>query len=431
MGVKEQYRDYVMTGFVKRIEPVVADHGEGALLYDADGSEYVDCFAGISVTNAGHGNRQIIEAAQAQADKLVHACSYVYYVEKVGELAEKLAEITPGDLRKSFFCNSGAEANEGAMRLAKRYTGTSELVALESSFHGRTYATLSITGNAGRKKGGGTYMPGVAFAPTPYCYRCPLGLTEETCGLACAERVGEVIRLHLSGGGCAFVAEPVMGEGGIIVPPDGYFKVVKEILDDEGMLFIADEVQSGFGRTGTFFAIEHYGVEPDIMTMAKGIAGGWPLGAFIARAEIADAFQVGDHLSTFGGNPVSCAAALANIAFHQQEDLAGGALRKGAAVQKALKALAETQPLIGDVRGRGLMIGVELVADPATRAYGTAAAGFVRQYCLEHNVLIGVGGNFGNVLRLQPPLVISEAQLDVVINTIADGLAAFAKSLSR
>ncbi len=281
MGVQDQYRDYVMTGFVKRIEPVVVDHGEGARLYDADGKEYVDCFAGISVTNAGHHNAAILEAAKAQADKIVHACSYVYYVPTVGELAEKLAEVTPGKLQKTFFCNSGAEANEGAMRLAKRYSGRCEFVALESSFHGRTYATLSITGNSGRKKGGGPYMPGVAFTVTPYCYRCPLGLEEETCGLACAERVREVVRLHLSGECCAFIAEPVMGEGGIIVPPAGYFKAVKKILDDEGILFIADEVQSGFGRTGKLFAIEHYGVEPDIITMAKGIADGWPLGAFI------------------------------------------------------------------------------------------------------------------------------------------------------
>ena len=313
MGVQEQYRDYVMTGFVKRVEPVVADHGDGAYLYDADGTEYIDCFAGISVTNAGHHNQQILDAAIAQANKLVHACSYVYHVESVGALAEKLAEITPGDLQKTFFGNGGAEAIEGAFRLAKRYSGKNEFLAIESSFHGRSYATLSVTGNSGRKKGGGPYMPGVAFTPTPYCYRCFAETTPDKCDMLCARRVGEIARLHLSGSVCAFIAEPVMGEGGIIVPPDDYFKRVKEILDEQGILFIADEVQSGFGRTGKMFAIEHYGVVPDIMTMAKGIADGWPLSAFTARAEIADAFQIGDHLSTFGGNPVSCAAALANI----------------------------------------------------------------------------------------------------------------------
>ena len=428
MGVKEQYRDYVMTGFVKRVEPVVADHGDGALLYDADGTEYIDCFAGISVTNAGHGNQKILAAAKAQADKLVHACSYVYHVESVGALAEKLAEITPGKLQKSFFGNGGAEAIEGAFRLAKRYSGKNEFVALESSFHGRSYATLSVTGNSGRKKGGGPYMPGVAFAPTPYCYRCFAETTPDKCDLLCARRVREVIRLHLSGSVCAFIAEPVMGEGGIITPPDDYFKRVKEILDEEGVLFIADEVQSGFGRTGKMFAIEHYGVEPDIITMAKGIADGWPLSAFIARPEIADAFQIGDHLSTFGGNPVSCAASLANIEFMEETGLVEQSARKGAALKARFEELQRTQPLIGEVRGKGLMIGVELVADQQTKAYGTAAAGFVRQYCLEHNLLIGVGGNFGSVLRIQPPLVISDAQLDTVLATVADGLAAYAKS---
>ena len=425
MGVKEQYRDYVMTGFVKRVEPVVADHGDGALLYDADGTEYIDCFAGISVTNAGHHNTKILAAAKAQADKLVHACSYVYHVASVGALAEKLAMVTPGALQKSFFGNGGAEAIEGAFRLAKRYSGRNEFVALESSFHGRSYATLSVTGNSGRKKGGGPYMPGVAFAPTPYCYRCFAETTPDKCDLLCARRVSEVIRLHLSGSVCAFIAEPIMGEGGIIVPPDGYFKRVKEILDQEGVLFIADEVQSGFGRSGKMFAIEHFGVEPDIMCMAKGIAGGFPLSAFSARPEIADAFQIGDHLSTFGGNPVSCAAAVANIDFLMDGVIAESA-RKGAVLKARFEELMRTQPLIGEVRGKGLMIGVELIADPKTKAYGTAAGAFVRQYCLEHNLLIGVGGNFGSVLRLQPPLVISDAQLDTVFATVADGIAAYA-----
>ena len=427
MGVKEQYRDYIMTGFVKRVEPVVVDHGEGAILWDEDGAEYIDSFAGISVSNAGHGNRKIIDAAKAQADKLVHACTYAYHVAPAAELAERLAEVTPGKLQKSFFCNSGAEANEGAMRLAKRYTGTMEFVALESSFHGRTYATLAITGNSGRKKGGSPYMPGVAFAPTPYCYRCPMGLERETCGLACAERVREVIRLHLSGSGCAFIAEPVMGEGGIIVPPDDYFKVVKKILEEENMLFIADEVQSGYSRTGRLFAIEHFGVVPDIMTMAKGIAGGWPLGAFIAPAEIADSFQVGDHLSTFGGNPVSCAASLANIAFFEETGLVQQSAIKGAALKARFVDLMKEQPLIGEVRGKGLMIGIELVEDRATKVPASAAAGSVRQYCLDHGVLIGVGGNFASVLRIQPPLVITEQQMDKTFTTVADALKAAAK----
>ena len=424
MGVQDQYRDYVMTGFVKRVEPVVADHGDGAYLYDADGTEYIDCFAGISVTNAGHHNAKILEAAKAQADKLVHACSYVYHVPSVGALAEKLAEITPGKLQKTFFGNGGAEAIEGAFRLAKRFSGKREFLAIESSFHGRSYATLSVTGNSARKKGGGPYMAGVAYVPTPYCYRCFAETTPDKCDMLCARRVSEVARLHLSGDVCAFIAEPVMGEGGIITPPDDYFKRVKQILDDEGILFIADEVQSGFGRTGKMFGIDHYGVEPDIITMAKGIADGWPLSAFTARAEIADSFQIGDHLSTFGGNPVSCAAALANIEFLQDGVIEASA-KKGADLKARFEAVMKDQPLIGDVRGKGLMIGVELVEDRTTKVPASAAAGFVRQYCLEHNVLIGVGGNFGSVLRVQPPLVIDSGQIERVFDTIADGLKAY------
>jgi len=424
MGVMEQYRDYVMTGFVKRVEPVVVDHGKGALLWDTDGRQYIDCFAGISVTNAGHGNEAVLAAAHAAVDKLVHACTYVYHVPAAAELAQRLAEVTPGGLQKTFFANSGAEAIEGAMRLAKRAGGKQEFVALESSFHGRTNATLSITGNSGRKKGGFPYVPGVAFAPAPFCYRCFAETTPDKCDLLCARRLSEVIRLHLSGAGAAFVAEPVMGEGGIIVPPDGYFARVKEILDAEGLYFICDEVQSGFSRTGKLFAIEHFGVEPDIMCMAKGIANGFPLGAFTAKAEIADAFQVGDHLSTFGGNPVSCAAALANLDYHLSEDLPGQSTRKGEWLMGQLRELQGSEELIGDVRGKGLMVGVELVTDRGARTPAAAEAGFVRQYCLDHGVLIGVGGNFGNVLRIQPPIVIRQEELAQVFETLAAGIAA-------
>lgn len=424
MGVIEQYRDYVMTGFVKRVEPVVVDRGKGALLYDTDGREYIDCFAGISVTNAGHGNEAVLAAAHGAVDKLVHACTYVYHVPAAAELAQRLAEETPGALQKTFFCNSGAEALEGAMRLAKRASGRHEFVALESSFHGRTNATLSITGNSGRKKGGFPYSTGIAFAPAPFCYRCFAEKTPDDCDLLCARRVAEIVRLHLSGEGCAFVAEPVMGEGGIIVPPDGYFAKVKEILDAEGMYFICDEVQSGYSRTGKLFAIEHFGVEPDLMCMAKGMANGFPLGAFTARAEIADAFQVGDHLSTFGGNPVSCAAALANLDYHLSEDLPGQSARKGEHLMARLRELQTSEELIGDVRGLGLMVGVELVTDRDAKTPAAAEAAFVRQYCLDHGVLIGVGGNFGSVLRLQPPIVIDDAQLDRVFETVAAGIAA-------
>jgi 4-aminobutyrate aminotransferase len=423
MDTVEKYQRYVTTSFVASIEPVVFDHAHGATVVTTDGKEYIDCFAGIAVSNAGHRHPKVIEAAKAQIDKLVHAGTYIYHVPVVADLAEKLAEITPGRLQKTFFGNSGAEGIETALRLAKSYTGKSEFISLTHSFHGRSVATLSITGNVQRKTHGGPYLPGVAFAPAPYVYRNPFGSDDpEEVADHCAEMVEWAIKYQSAGSIAAFIAEPVMGEGGIIVPPASYFRKVKEVLDQHGILFIADEVQSGFGRTGKMFAIEHFGVEPDILVMAKGIADGFPLSATIARAEIADSFQPGEHLSTFGGNPVSCAAALANIDVMLSEDLPGQAATKGNQVMAQLREMASEHDLIGDVRGLGLMIGVELVSDRAKKKPAKAQAGAIRAFSREAGVLIGVGGQEGNVLRIQPPLTISESELERTLDVIGQGL---------
>ncbi len=330
MDTIEKYRRYVSTGFVKKVQPLVVDHAEGATVWDEAGRPYVDLFSGISVVNAGHCNPDVVEAAATQMRRLVHCNSYLYHNKPTADFAEALAGIMPSpDLHVSFFANSGAEAVEGAMRVAKQFTGKTEFVALDMSFHGRTVGTLSVTGNWARKKRGGPYLPGVAFAPAPHAYRSPFGPDPEVVSRACAEEVERVIDCHTSGSVAAFLAEPVMGEGGIIVPPASYFRRVKEVLDRRGILFICDEVQSGFGRTGKMLAIEHYGVVPDIVVTAKGIADGFPLSAFTMREEIAKAFTPGDHLSTFGGNPVSCAAALANLRFFEREKLADQAAAKG------------------------------------------------------------------------------------------------------
>jgi 4-aminobutyrate aminotransferase len=423
MDTVEKYQRYVTTSFVASIEPVVFDHAHGATVVTTDGKEYIDCFAGIAVSNAGHRHPKVIEAAKAQMDKLVHAGTYIYHVPVVADLAEKLAEITPGRLQKTFFGNSGAEGIETALRLAKAFTGKSEFISLTHSFHGRTVATLSITGNVQRKTHGGPYLPGVAFAPAPYVYRNPFGTDDpEEVADHCAEMVEWAIKYQSAGSIAAFIAEPVMGEGGIIVPPASYFRKVKEVLDRHGILFIADEVQSGFGRTGKMFAIEHFGVEPDILVMAKGIADGFPLSATTARAEIADSFQPGEHLSTFGGNPVSCAAALANIDVLLGEDLPGQAATKGNQVMAQLREMANEHELIGDVRGLGLMIGVELVTDRAKKTPAKQQAGAIRAFSREAGVLIGVGGQEGNVLRIQPPLTISESELERALDVIGQGL---------
>lgn len=419
----DKYRQYVSTSFVTAVEPVVVQRAEGATIWDADGTEYIDCFAGISVVNAGHRHPKVLEAVHRQLDDVVHAASYIYHVPVVADLAERLAHVTPGALSRTFFGNSGAEGIETAMRMAKAYTGKKEIISLTHSFHGRTTGTLSITGNKARKTQGGPYLSGVAFAPAPYVYRNPFGTDDpETVAKRCAEMVEWAITYQSSGDVAAFIMEPVMGEGGILVPPASYLPRVKEILDRHGILYIADEVQSGFGRTGALFATEHFGVEPDIMVMAKGIADGFPLSATIARPEIADALKPGEHLSTFGGNPVSCAAALANIDVMDEERLPAEAARKGNHVMNRLREMQERHALIGDIRGLGLMIGAELVTDRETKEPTAAHAADIRRICRENGVLIGVGGQFGNVLRIQPPLIIGDDALDRAIDVIDEAV---------
>jgi len=423
----DKYQRYVATSFVKSIEPIVVARAEGATIWDADGTEYLDCFAGIAVANAGHRHPRVLAAVREQLEQVIHAASYIYHVPAVADCAERLAQIAPGDLTKTFFGNSGAEGIETAMRLAKAYTGRHEFITLTHSFHGRTNATLSITGNKARKTRGGPYLSGIAFAPAPYVYRNPFGTDDpEVVAERCAEMVEWAVTYQTSGDVAAFIAEPVMGEGGILVPPASYFRRVKEVLDRHGILFIADEVQSGFGRTGRMFGIEHFGVTPDIMVMAKGIADGFPLSATIARPEIADSLRPGEHLSTFGGNPISCAAAIANIDVMLDERLPEEAARKGEWVLRQLRDLARRHDSIGDVRGIGLMIGIELVEDRDSREPAPAKASRVRQLCREAGVLVGVGGQTGNVVRFQPPLVISDAEIDRAVASLDQALAAVA-----
>ncbi len=429
METKDLYDNYLITSMVAGFDPVEIDRAEGTRVYAKDGTEYLDCFSGISVVNAGHSHPKIINAARQQMEKFIHCCTYVYYNPAAGKFAKQLAEVTPGSLQKTFFGSSGAEAIEGAMRLAKHYTGNNEFIALTHSFHGRTYATLSITGNSVRKLDSGPYMPGVAFAPAPNFYRCPYGSrTEEECGERTAMALRDVIRYQTSNKVAAYIAEPVLGEGGIIVPPANYFTLVKEILDDHGILLIVDEVQTGFGRTGKLFAIEHYNVEPDIMTMAKGIADGFPLSAFTAKPDIADAFTPGSHLSTFGGNPVSCAAASANLAVFEEENLVANAEKQGAALIDNLKQLEDELTLVGDVRGKGLMIGIEVVTDSEKTA-ASEHAKLIKTKCREKGILIGVGGSLANVLRLQPPLVISDGEVAEIITVLSGILREVDKSL--
>ncbi len=413
MDAREQYTRYVLSVVARGVEPIVVARASGRTLVDTEGREYLDCFSGISVVNAGHNHPRVVTAAREQLERLVHCGSYLYHVPVVGELAERLAAITPGTLQKSFFCNSGAEANEGALRLAKQATGRREVVALGYGFHGRTLGTLSVTGMSVRKRNNGPYTPGVAFGPAPYCYRCPFGLEYPTCEVACARALEGVIEQQTAGDVAAFLVEPLLGEGGLIAPPPEYFAIAARIFLERGALFVVDEVQTGFGRTGRMWGIDHApGVAPDIVTMAKGIASGFPLGALIAREPVSEAMQPGDHLSTFGGNPVACAAALANIAVIEDEGLVENAARRGEELLARFRSLQERCPLIGEVRGRGLMIGLELVRDRQTKEPAPQEAKALRAALRERGVLVGVGGPYGNVLRIQPPLSITTDECD-------------------
>jgi 4-aminobutyrate aminotransferase len=419
----EKASKYLITSLVSKVQPMVIEKARGAIITDVNGKEYIDCFAGFSVVNAGHCQQEVIDAAIDQAKKLVHAGTYLYYIEPTINLAEKLAELTPPNLQMSFFGNSGAEAVESALKLARKFTKKFEFISLMGSFHGRTIGAISITGQSSKKKYDmGPFMTGVAFAPPPYCYRCPFEKKHPNCDLLCARSIENVIEYGTSKGVAAFIAEPVMGEGGIIVPPLDYFKVVKEILDQYEILFIADEVQSGFSRTGKFFAIEHYNVSPDFMTMAKGIADGFPLSACITRSDIGNAFEPGDHFSSFGGNPICSAAALANIDFILKENLSNKSEANGKYLLKRLNEFKDKYRIIGDVRGKGLMIGIELVKDQLKMTPAKEETTKIRDYCREQGLLIGAGGVKSCVLRIQPPLVINREEIDEALEILENAI---------
>lgn len=418
MDTIEKYNNYIITGIVEKIQPVIVDRAKGVYIFDQKGKRYIDCFSGIGVVNAGHCNEEVTKAAKDQIEKLIHCCSYIYYSPPTAELAEKLAKITPGRLKKSFFGNSGAEAIEGALRLARRFSGKNEFISLQGSFHGRTYAALSVSGISSRKIGGGPYMSGCTFLPAPYCFRCFFELEYPECNLRCARSMDEIIEFNTFKNIAGFIAEPILGEGGIIVPPDNYFIEIKKILDKHNILLIIDEVQTGFCRTGRMFAIEHYGVEPDILVMAKGIADGFPLSAFITRDEIANSFKPGDHLSTFGGNPVSCAAALANIKFIGKESFIQDVQKKGEFFIAKLRELKERYEMIGEVRGKGLMIGIELVRDRVSKSPAIEEAKRIQEICLDNGILIGLGGVYKNVLRIQPTLIITQDEIEEILRVM-------------
>ena len=386
-------------------------------LFDSTGKKYLDCFAGVSVMNCGHANPDITRRICQQVETLQHVCN-IYLTENFVQLAERLATVTPGKLQKSFFCSTGSEANEGAMLLATIYTQRSEFLALTGGLHGRTKLGMSVTG-IGMWRTDPNPVGGIHFVPHPYCYRCPLEKKHPDCDLACADQVETVIKTATSGRLAALIAEPIQGNAGIVTPPPGYFIRLKEILDAHQALLIIDEVQTGFARTGKMFAIEHYGVTPDIMTMAKALGNGVPISAFIATADIADRYtQPG--ASTLGGNPVSSTAALAVLDYIERHHLRENAAARGAQLADGLKDLQRRHPILGDIRGLGLMRGAEFVHADGSPA--PAALDAALEKLKDRGILVGKNGLARNVMAFQPPLVITAADVDHLLNQLEDVL---------
>jgi 4-aminobutyrate aminotransferase len=402
-------------------QPLVLERGEGMHVWDDQGNKYLDCFGGVLTVSVGHANPKVNQAITEQINTISHT-STLYINRPQAELAAKLAEITPGKLQKSYFTNSGTEADETAVVLARLYTGRQEIIALRHCYSGRSMLAMSLTGHAPWRHGG-TYVPGIVHAVAPYCYRCPLKLTYPSCELACAKDVEELIQTTTTGQIAGFIAEPILGVGGFITPPKEYFKEVTAIVKRYGGLFICDEVQTGWGRTGEkWFGIEHWDVQPDIITSAKGLANGSPIGVTIATAEIADAYPTLT-FSTFGGNPVTCAAALATVRFIEDNDLPRNAKIVGDHLRGRLEELKEKYPVIGDVRGLGLMQALELVIDRKTKEPNPKAVLKVFEETKKRGVLIGKGGLYGNVIRLGPPVIARKDHIDELIAVLDAALA--------
>jgi 4-aminobutyrate aminotransferase-like enzyme len=391
-------------------QPLALDHGQMQRVWDVDGNEYLDFFGGIVTVSVGHANPRVTSKMKAQIDKLQHV-STCFVNRPMVELAEKIAEITPDKaLTKSYFTNSGSEANETAVQISRMHTGNFEVVALRRGYSGRSSLTRGLTGLHTWRRG--TIEVGIVHAMNPYCYRCPIGLKYPDCGVACAKDVENVIQASTSGRIAAFLAEPIQGVGGFITPPKEYFKLVFSIVKQYGGDFISDEVQTGWGRTGhKWFGIEQWEVTPDIITAAKGLANGSPVGLTVARPEIADSFQ-GLQISTFGGNPVTCATARAVIDVIEEDDLRTNVAVVGACFHGKLEELQQKYRIIGDVRGMGLLQAMEFVKDRTTKEPAPQETNRFMEECRKQGLLVGKGGLYGNVIRMSPPLNIGKQDVD-------------------
>ena len=425
-SVRDKHEEFIFPAMIQYYaEPIVFTEGKGLRIRDADGNEYLDFFGGILTVSVGHANDKVNAAIKAQVDRFSHV-STLYPTLPMVELAERLARLTPGNLKQSYFTASGTEADETAVMMAELSTGSTEIIALRHGYSGRSMLAQSLTAHS-TWRALPTQIAGVKHAVSPYCYRCPLHLTYPSCGIACAKDIEELIRTTTTGRIAGFIAEPIQGVGGFITPPPEYFEIAVGIIKKYGGVFICDEVQTGFGRTGgTMWGIEHWGVQPDIMTMAKGIANGMPLGVTIATPEIAAALKALT-ISTFGGNPVSCAAANATVEIIEEEDLVGNAERMGRVLRQGLEELKARFPKnIGDVRGMGLMQAMEFVEDETAgnRTPAKALTNRVFEEARKRFLLLGKGGLDGNSFRIAPALTVSESEVREALAILRESLEA-------
>ncbi|BAF59366.1 4-aminobutyrate aminotransferase and related aminotransferases [Pelotomaculum thermopropionicum SI] len=410
----ELRKKYVPKG-ISNSGQVFAGEAEGAVITDVDGNRYIDFATGIGVINVGHRHEKVVKAAKEQIDKYIHTSFNVIMYEPYVRLAEKLAAITPGSFpKKTMFANSGAEAVENAVKIARKYTKRTGIIALECAFHGRTLMTMTLTSKIRPYKYGfGPFAPEVYKIPSAYCYRCYFGLEYPSCDMRCLSNLERFFVAEQPADNiAALIAEPVQGEGGFIVPPPEFLPGLKQICEKYGILFVVDEIQTGFGRTGKLFACEHFGLAPDIITIAKSLAAGFPLSAVTGRAEIMDSPDPGEIGGTYGGNPVSCAAALQVIDIMQEEKLPERAARIGARIQQSLKELQEKYQVIGDVRGLGAMVAVELVKDRKTKEPAKEITGQLISECYKQGLIVLSAGIYSNVMRFLPPLIIGDDELN-------------------
>jgi 4-aminobutyrate aminotransferase and related aminotransferases len=421
-----QREQYIAVG-VSSAHPIFIASAKDALITDVDGNVFIDVASGIGMQNAGHRDSGVVEAVRDQLDHYIHPCFHVVPYSPYVALARRLSERYPADFPvKAMFANSGAEAVENAVKIARRFSGKSGIVTLENSYHGRTLITMAMTSKLKPYGYGfGPFPADLHKTASAYCYRCSLGCSYPACGIACAEEFRRRLKTVMSADGiAALIAEPVQGEGGFIVPPPEFLPALAGICKENGLLFVSDEVQTGFGRTGRLFAVENFGVQPDLMTLSKSIAGGLPLSCVIGRADVMDAPYKGQIGGTFGGAPLSCAAGLAVLDKMERAKLPERAAKIGRRMMARLNGMKEKYACIGDVRGLGAMIGVEFVKDRSTKEPDTQIIGGILKYAFEQGVILISAGILSNVVRLLPPLVMTDEQADYVMDTVDAAIGA-------